>query len=66
MTEQTYLELVARRLGISPRQLWDYREGTDGISVRTPDGYRHTYCFDELERIDQPADPQPAGGIQSA
>ncbi len=50
MTETTYLEIAARRLGISPRQLWDYREGSDGISVRTPDGYRHTYRFDELER----------------
>jgi hypothetical protein len=49
MTEQTYLELAARLLGISADQLWDYREGHDGITFRTPDGYRHRYMFDELE-----------------
>jgi hypothetical protein len=50
MSEQTYLEIAASMLGISPHQLWDYREGLDGISVRTPDGYRHRYRYSELEQ----------------
>jgi hypothetical protein len=53
MTETSYLELAARLLGISVEILWDYREGRDGISFRTPDGYRHRYTFDELERACQ-------------
>ncbi|MGA9397059.1 MAG: hypothetical protein WBV22_02260 [Anaerolineaceae bacterium] len=57
MPETTYLEIAARLLGISPHRLWDYREGLDGISVRTPDGYRHTYRFDELERALQHTNP---------
>ena len=61
MTEITYLEITARLLGISPRQLWDYHEGLDGISVRTPDGYRHTYRFDELERVLRHTIPTHAG-----
>jgi len=44
-----FLEIAARHLGVDARGLWDYREGVDGISFRTPDGYRHRFTFDELE-----------------
>lgn len=59
MCETTYLEIAARRLGIAVNQLWDYSEGSDGISFRTPDGYRHTYRFEELEH--SPLFPGAAG-----
>jgi hypothetical protein len=49
MTEQSYLELAARLLGVDTQVLWDYSEGRNGITFRTPDGYRHRYTFDELE-----------------
>ena len=51
MTEHSYLELAAGLLGILPDRLWDYHEGRSGISFRTPDGFRHHYTFEELERI---------------
>ena len=49
MKEESYLSLAARRLCISIDQLWDYREGRDGIAFRTCDGYRHRFTFMELE-----------------
>ena len=60
MTEHTYLEIAARILGIPARMLWDYREGSDGVAFRTPDGYRHTYRFEELERAMLTIEPLPA------
>ena len=49
LQETTYLELAACLLGMPSGGFWDYREGTRGISFRTPDGYRHRFTFAELE-----------------
>lgn len=64
MTEQTYLEIAAARLGLALESLWDYHEGPGGIAFRTPDGYRHRFTFNELEW--EPPVTQRAGAGSSA